>query len=145
MANISVGPLDRDRYQISIGGSELAIRESSGRLLAMVKRSDSRLYLLFMELSMAACLVSHGKDKAWRWHERLGYLKFSVMKKLAHEDLIRCLLMIAPVERSCEACQVGKQRRTPFLVQTQYWADVVLELMHGDLCGKISPPTPASN
>jgi IS30 family transposase len=38
----------------------------------------------------------------------------------------------------------GKHKRTSFLAQAQYWADTV-ELVHGDLCFKISPPTLASN
>jgi hypothetical protein len=53
--------------------------------------------------------------------------------------------MIAPMEQPCEACQTGQQRRTPFPAQAQYRADAVLKLMHGDLCGKITPPTPAGN
>jgi hypothetical protein len=101
---ISVGHLDEDGYQISIDSGELAIREPDGRLLANVKRSDSKLYLLTVELSTAACLVSPGEAEAWRWHERLGHLNFPVMKKLAHEGLVQGLPMIKPVERPCEAC-----------------------------------------
>jgi hypothetical protein len=85
---ISVGRLDEDGYQISISGGELAIREPDGRLLAKVKRSDSRLYLLIVELSTATCLVPRGEAEAWRWHERLGHLNFPAMKKLAREDLV---------------------------------------------------------
>jgi hypothetical protein len=110
-----------------------------------VKRSDSRLYLLTVELSMAECLVSRREAEAWRWHERLGHLNFPAMKKLAREDLIRGIPMIAPVEQPCEAYQARKQRRTLFLAQAQYRVDAVLELMHGDLCGKITPPTPTGN
>jgi hypothetical protein len=53
--------------------------------------------------------------------------------------------MIAPVEQPCEAYQARKQRRTLFSAQAQYQVDAVLELMHGDLCGKITPPTPTGN
>jgi hypothetical protein len=85
---ISIGRLDEDGYQISIDSGELAIREPGGKLVANVKRSDSKLYLLTVELSTVACLVSPGEAEAWRWHERLGHLNFLVMKKLAHEDLV---------------------------------------------------------
>jgi hypothetical protein len=49
------------------------------------------------------------------------------------------------VDRPCEACLAGKQRRSSFPAQAQFRAEKVLELVHGDLCGKISPPTSAGN
>jgi hypothetical protein len=38
-----------------------------------------------------------------------------------------------------------RKQRTLFSAQAQYRADAVLVLVHGDLCGKITPPTPAGN
>jgi hypothetical protein len=38
-----------------------------------------------------------------------------------------------------------QQRRSSFPAQAQYQAERVLQLVHGDICGKISPPTPAGN
>jgi hypothetical protein len=52
---------------------------------------------------------------------------------------------ITAVEHPCEAYMAGKQKRTSFLVQTRYRADTVLELVHRDLWGKISPPTSVGN
>jgi hypothetical protein len=53
MDNImSVGHLNKDGYQVHIGGSELTIREPEGKLLARVKRTTSRLYLLLVKLSV---------------------------------------------------------------------------------------------
>jgi hypothetical protein len=40
---------------------------------------------------------------------------------------------------------MGKQRRTPFPHQSEYRADNVLELVHGDICGPISPTNPSGN
>jgi hypothetical protein len=40
---------------------------------------------------------------------------------------------------------MGKQRRTPFPHQTEYHAESVLELVHGDICGPITPTTPNGN
>jgi hypothetical protein len=115
MANIiSIGRLDKDGYQISIGDDELAIQEPRGRLLTKVKRPESMLYLLTVELSAVACLVSCREAEVWRWHERLGHLNFPAMKKLVHEDLIRDPPVIGSVEQPCEACQARKQRKTSF-------------------------------
>jgi hypothetical protein len=142
---VSVGRLDEDGYRVLIGGDELAIREPGGKLLARVKWAGSRLYLLHVTLSAAVCQVTRGDEMAWHWHERLGHLNFTAMKKLAREDLVRGLPDVGLAERPCEACLAGKQRRASFPAQAQYPAERVLQLVHGDLCGKISPPTPSGN
>jgi hypothetical protein len=49
------------------------------------------------------------------------------------------------VGQLCEACQAGKQRRTSFPPKAEYRAERCLELVHGDLCGPISPTTPRGN
>jgi hypothetical protein len=82
---------------------------------------------------------------AWRRHERLGHLNFQAMHKMAREEMVRGLPILGSIEHPCRACLAGKQRRTLFPAQAQYRAKSVLELVHGDLCGKISPPTLASN
>nr|GEX40518.1 hypothetical protein [Tanacetum cinerariifolium] len=45
----------------------------------------------------------------------------------------------------CEACMKGKQARAPFPNHASFRAKKRLELVHGDLCGPITPPTPAGN
>lgn len=45
---------------------------------------------------------------------------------------------------SCfDGCLVGKQRRASFLLQAKRQAEGLLDLVCGDLCGPISPATPA--
>lgn len=45
----------------------------------------------------------------------------------------------------CDGFLLSKQARTPFPSQTHFVAKEKLELIHGDLCGPISPPTSAGN
>jgi hypothetical protein len=49
------------------------------------------------------------------------------------------------LEQFCEGCTLGKQHRAPFPRATAYRAHERLELTHGDLCGPITPATPAGN
>jgi hypothetical protein len=49
------------------------------------------------------------------------------------------------VKELCEACMVGKQRHSPFPEQAQWRAENALEVVHGDLCGPITPTTPSRN
>jgi hypothetical protein len=111
---VSVGRLDEDGYQVLIGNGELLIREPGGKLLARVKRTTARLYLLTVRLSTAERMVARGEAEAWRWHERLGHLNFPALQKMAREGFVRGLPDIASVERPCGACLEGKQRRTVF-------------------------------
>ena len=52
------------------------------------------------------------------------------------------LLAIKGVNKLCDGCLIGKQRRTPFPSRTSYRVDEPLELVHGDICGPINPATP---
>jgi len=41
----------------------------------------------------------------------------------------------------CDSCLAGKQRRLPFPKAAKYRTKDALELIHGDLCGPITPAT----
>jgi hypothetical protein len=105
---MSVGHLDEDGYQVLIGGGELAMIEPGGRLLAKVKRSEKRLYLLSVKPSSVDCLVLRGDALTWQWHERLGHFNFPAMKKMEQEELVRGLPALGSADHLCEACQLGK-------------------------------------
>lgn len=45
----------------------------------------------------------------------------------------------------CTGCLMSKQTRKPFPFQTSYVAKRALELIHGDLCGPMSPETARGN
>jgi hypothetical protein len=49
--------------------------------------------------------------------------------------------LLPQVEQVCEACLTGKHRRMAFPHATQRRATYVLQLVHGDLCGPITPVT----
>lgn len=53
--------------------------------------------------------------------------------------------LIKQVEQVCEACLAGKHRRNPFPQHTEHRHSEPLALLHGDLCGPISPPTTSGN
>lgn len=64
------------------------------------------------------------------------------MRTLAHKEMVRGLPELAHVNQLCEGCMAGKQRWTSFPAKAEDRAEKVLELVYGDLCGPISPPTP---
>jgi hypothetical protein len=46
-------------------------------------------------------------------------------------------------KQDCDTCIITKQRRAPFPAKANYRADALLDLVHGDLCGSITPATPS--
>ena len=46
------------------------------------------------------------------------------------------------MEQFCDVCVLTKHKRLPFPQQASFQAKEQVELMHGDLCGPVSPATP---
>jgi hypothetical protein len=55
--------------------------------------------------------------------------------------MVRGLPRIEHADELCDSCLAGNQRRLPFPKTAKFSAADVLELIHGDLCGPITPPT----
>jgi len=142
---ISLGQMDEDGYKVDIEGGVLRLYDVQRRLLAKVYRSPSRLYLLDMNIAAPVCLTARVGGMAWRWHERYGHLNFQALRKLKRLEMVRGLPAIDHVDQVCEDCVLAKQKRAAFPKVAKYRAHEELELVHGDLCGPISPPTPAGN
>jgi transposase InsO family protein len=56
--------------------------------------------------------------------------------------MVRGLPRLEHVEQFYDTCVVTKHRRDAFPRQAKYRAQELLELVHGDLCGPITPATP---
>lgn len=76
---ISLGQLTEEGNRVIIGVENLWIYDSCGRLLMQVKRSDNRLYKIYIEKSQQKCLLTKGEETAWLWHQRLGHLNFKAI------------------------------------------------------------------
>lgn len=64
---------------------------------------------------------------------------------MARDGLVRGLPALTQVEQLCDACIAGKHRRAPFPTQVQGRSEHPLDLLHGDICGPITPATPSGN
>jgi len=79
------------------------------------------------------------------WHARFGHLHFAALRKMGRDGLVHGMPLLTQVEHVCDACLAGKHRRAPFPHRTQGCSSEVLQLLHGDLCGPITLPTPSGN
>ncbi|KAK1647793.1 hypothetical protein QYE76_065598 [Lolium multiflorum] len=98
-----------------------------------------------MRVAQPLCLATRREDEAWQWHERFGHLHFEALKRLSTTEMVRGMPCLDHVEQFCDVCVLTKQRRLPFPQQASFRAKEKLELVHGDLCGPVTPATPGGD
>jgi hypothetical protein len=138
---VSVGQLDEVGCSTLVKGGQMVVRDAEDALIIKVPRSGNRLYTTELQIARPVCLAASAGEDAWRWHGRYGHLNFDALRRLASGNMVRGLPAIEHVEQLCDGCLIGKQRRSPFPAEANYRATERLDLVHGDLCGPISPPT----
>jgi len=84
-------------------------------------------------------------EDAWLWHGRLGHANFHSLKQLSEKAMVAGVPAISHPEEVCDACLAGKQTRMTFPKVAQWRATKLLELLHIDLCGPITPATAGGN
>lgn len=82
-------------------------------------------------------------SESHKWHSRLGHVNTNTMKLMIRKELVRGVPDIDIEKKICDSCLLGKQARQVFPQATSYRASKALQLVHGDLCGPITPSTPA--
>ena len=79
---ISIGQLDERGNEVLIKDGVLRIRDREQRLLAKVKRSRNRLYLLDLRVEQPMCLAAWHTEESRLWHARYGHLSFDALGRL---------------------------------------------------------------
>ncbi|KAG7585452.1 Ribonuclease H-like superfamily [Arabidopsis thaliana x Arabidopsis arenosa] len=92
------------------------------------------------------------KDDYLTVHDRDGKLLVAcvhigsqMMETMFKKELVTGLPTMKIGKETCPSCCLGKQVRKPFPAATMFRAERRLELIHGDLCGPITPSTTARN
>lgn len=142
---ISLGQLSEEGNRVVMNGDYLWVYDNNERLLMKVKKSGNRLYKISLEESAPMCLLNNAEEETWLWHARLGHVNFQAMEMMAKEQMVYGLPKLKQPAKKCEGCLMSKQTRQSFPSQANFQANKVLELIHGDICGPISPSTPAGN
>jgi hypothetical protein len=138
---ISLGQLDENGPCVEIEHGVMPVWDHRRRLLVKVNRSN-RLYVLYAQVAQPFCLAARRDDDAWRWHERFGHLNFEARRQLGSKEMVRGMPHVDHVEQFCDTCILTKLQRLPFPRQASFRAKEKLELVHGDLCGPVTPATP---
>lgn len=142
---ISLGQLAEGGDKIVMLGSFLWIHDSTGKLLMKVQMSPNRLYKIMLNEVIPQCLLGSCEEPTRLWHNQLGHVNLPTLKSMSDKKVVIGLPKIEQSTQLCKGCLEGKQTRNPFPLQSTFKAKARLELVHGDLCGPITPPTSSGN
>lgn len=142
---ISLGQLSEAGNRVILEGEYLWVYEKNGKLLIKVIRSANRLYKLVVTENKRECLLVKENEATWLWHSRLGHVNFQAMKMMEKHDMVWGLPSLNVPKEACRGCLLSKQTRKSFPSKSNFAAKEKLELVHGDLCGPITPVTSAGN
>lgn len=90
-------------------------------------------------------MLAKCEDKNWLWHTRLGHANFKALTMMSETNMAHGLLKIIQPKEVCKGCFIAKQTKRGFPQQAEHHASKTLELIHGDLCGLITPSTSRGN
>lgn len=138
---ISLGQMSEEGNKVELKGEFLRIYDNQERLLMKVKRSANRLYKIMIETNKQECLMTKTDEISRLWHARLGHVNYQAMALMTKHQMVEGMPRIIKPNAVCDGCLMGKQTRKVFPNKSKFSAKKVLELIHGDLCGPISPMT----
>ncbi|CAM8944369.1 unnamed protein product [Rhodiola kirilowii] len=140
---ISFGQATEAGCEVRMKEDMMTIYDRVGSVLIVTSRSRNRLYKVILEVENLKCLQLTSSTEATKWHARLGHINVETMKMMINKELAIGMPNIEVERETCVSCLLGKQTRQSFPQSTSYRATQALELIHGDLCGTITPSTPS--
>ena len=142
---ISLGRAMKSGYDVRMREDYLTLHDRDENLIVKANRSRNRLYKVLMEVGNTKCLQLEVQSDFARWHARLGHIGLESMKLMIQKEVVLGIPKIEVEKETCESCMLGKQTRQAFPHATTYRAEEIPGLIHGDLCGPITPATTAGN
>jgi hypothetical protein len=108
----------------------------------------NNLYLVdftFEDANLKTCLFTK-TSLGWLWHRRLAHVGMSTLKKFLKKQLVRGLKVVKfEKNKSCSACQAGKQVANTHPTKACMSTSRVLELLHMDLFGSTTSKSLGGN
>ena len=140
---ISLGQATEAGCDIRMKDDYLTLRDKEGKLITRAQRSRNRLYKVVIDVVDTRCLQLSTSNESQKWHARLGHIGRDAMNTMIKKELVIGVPKLVVEKETCSSCLLGKHARKTFPQATSYRATHKLELIHGDLCGPITPPTPS--
>nr|GEX64452.1 zinc finger, CCHC-type [Tanacetum cinerariifolium] len=140
---LSLGQFTEIGCKVVMEDDELRLYNMDNKIFMKVTRQRNRLYKANLRIGTPVCLLANLKEDTWLWHARLGHLNFESLKSMAQKDLVHGIPAIKHTAQICDVCLIGKHSRAPFPEKAKARSTSPLDLVYGDLCGPITPPSPS--
>lgn len=138
---ISVSKLLSRGFSVTFEGNRCTISKGQ-RLIAFAEQRNGLFRLQEMSRALISRDKQHNELCKHAWHRRLGHRDINVLQKISRQELaIGFKLVECGVDEKCECCLEAKLTRSPFPSATEKKTTKILELLHTDVCGPISPPS----
>ena len=142
---VSLGQATEVGCEVCMKDNQLSLYDRDGQLMVRSTRAKNRLYKVTLQVDLIQCLQVKGLGDSTLWHTRLGHISKDTMRLMVRKELVNGVPDIDHSSETCVSCLKAKKTRKPFPQATSYRAKNLLELVHADLCGPITPPTPAKS
>ena len=137
---LSLRKLDDQGCKTSLSNGFLTIHDKIGRLLKKTKKTSGNMYKMKIDINEECNVIKEEESEAWFWHKRFCHQSFYTLQEMIRGNLVKGLPQFRNPNEVCAHCISGKHSRASFL-PSSYRALSVLELLHMDICGPISPQT----
>eukprot|EP00268_Persea_americana_P036380 TRINITY_DN3586_c0_g1_i10.p1 TRINITY_DN3586_c0_g1~~TRINITY_DN3586_c0_g1_i10.p1 ORF type:complete len:412 (-),score=71.57 TRINITY_DN3586_c0_g1_i10:714-1949(-) len=138
---LSIGQLAEKGLAILIQRGTCKLYHPEKGLIMEIAMASNRMFKLFAQIQSKeqVCFNSSSEDNAMLWHNRYGHLSFTGLNLLQQKGMVRGLPNFDAPSKACGDCLIGKQQRNSFPKATTWRASKVLQLVHADICGPITP------
>ena len=109
---LSVGQLLQKGHNVVFKDDVCEIKGRDGVLVAKVKMTPNKMFLLNFSYSQSSRFSTLVKDVSWLWHFRYGHLSFGSLSYMCQNHMVRGMVNISQRDHEvCEACILGKHHR----------------------------------
>ena len=102
------------------------------------QKTSKNMYKMKININERCNLTEEEISEAWLWHKRLCHQSFFTLQNMIRGNFVEGLPIFKNLGEVCAHRISCKHSRAPFL-SSAHRALNVLELMHMDICGPISP------
>lgn len=142
---ISLGQMTYEGYDIGMKKEFLRMYDEKGCLVMIVQRSRNRLYKIRLTPRKLVFLTMSIDDDSWLWHACMGHTNFKMLGEMTQKGMVIGMPQLTHPSQTREGCIISKKARQNFTKVTQWRAKELLQLLHPDLCGPITPTTKGGN
>ncbi|GJY60837.1 retrovirus-related pol polyprotein from transposon TNT 1-94 [Tanacetum coccineum] len=137
---ISISQLCDAKYIVQFDDKQGTIFNANKEIVLIAPRRNDVYVLDMSSLTLnGACFFAKASESVnWLWHERISYLNFKNINKLAKQNKVLGLpSLVYSKDKPCTACEKGKHHRASFKTKQNFSIRKCLHLLHMDLFGSV--------